>query len=109
MKDFGEYVHSPFFNKNKSVSRLYAHIRKYYPELKDDKIEKEYTFKKIYNTAKYNDTLMRGTMFRLSKLAEDFIAFNQYKINAIEEKKFLLKELRNLMEKTEEVLNRIVA
>jgi hypothetical protein len=95
MKDFGEYIHSPFFNKNKSVSKLHSHIRKYHPELKDDKIEKEYTFKKIYNTSKYNDSLMRGTMFRLSKLAEDFIAYNQYKLNGIEEKKFLLTELRN--------------
>src|SRR5947209_8944843 len=95
MKDFGEYVHSPFFNKNINVSKLYAHIRKYHPELKEDKIEKEYTFRKIYNTSKYNDSLMRGTMFRLAKLAEDFIAYNQYKLNGIEEKKFPLKELRN--------------
>src|SRR5258706_741481 len=95
MKDFGEYVHSPFFNKNKSVSKLYTYLKKYHPEIPPEKIKKEFVFSRVFNSNKYNDALMRSAMFRLSKLAEDFTAYNYFKNNDVDEKKAVLKELRN--------------
>jgi hypothetical protein len=32
-KEFGEYIRSPFFNKNESVKKLYYYVKKYYPDL----------------------------------------------------------------------------
>lgn len=95
MKDFGEFVNSPFFNKNKSVNRLYTYLKKYHAEFPAEKIEKEIVYLKVFNNAKYNDAVMRSTMFRLQKLGEDFIAYRHFKTNGVDEKKALLKELRN--------------
>jgi len=74
-KEFGEYVQSPFFNKNESVIKLFNHIKKYYPELGNEKLEKEKSYSIIFPNVEYNDGFMRTIMFNLGKLAEDYLTF----------------------------------
>ena len=40
-KELGEYIRSPFFNKNQSVISLYDHISIHYPDFDEQNIEKE--------------------------------------------------------------------
>lgn len=75
IKEFGEFVNSPFFNKNENVIKLYTYIKKFYPEFNDKRLEKEYIYRKIFSKSKYNDGFMRTTIFNLGKLAEDYIAY----------------------------------
>lgn len=75
IKEFGEFVNSPFFNKNENVVKLYTYIRKFYPEFNDKRLEKEYVYRKIYSKGEYNDGFMRTVIFNLGKLAEDYIAY----------------------------------
>ena len=86
---------SPFFNKNKGVSALCTYIRKYHPALEDEKLDKRTVYKKIFAPGKYNDSLMRGLMFRLAKLAEDFVSYRAFKDDGTAEINFLLSQLRN--------------
>ena len=39
-KEFGEFVKSPFFNKNIHVKQLYEYLKKFYPDFKDKRLDK---------------------------------------------------------------------
>ncbi len=93
IREFGEYVHSPFFNKNESVIKLFEYIRKHYPDFNDDKLKKESVFEKIFPNVSYNDGFMRTIIFNLTELAETYLAFIRYKECHFTERKYLLHEL----------------
>ncbi len=93
IREFGEYVHSPFFNKNESVIKLFEHIRKHYPDFDNVKLKKESVFEKIFPNIAYNDGFMRTIIFNLTELAETYLAFIRYKECHFNERKYLLHEL----------------
>lgn len=90
LKEFGDYIRSPFFNKNETLIKLYDFIRKSINDPK--KLEKEYVFSKIFKGEEYNDSVMRSHMFNLAKLAEDYLAY----INYTSEKKNVLHLVNEL-------------
>lgn len=75
IKEFDEFIRSPFFNKSESVIKLYEYLRKYYPEFPEDKIKKQYVYRKTFARTRYNDGFMRKVIFQLSKLGEDYILY----------------------------------
>lgn len=98
MKSFKEFVNSPFFNRNKSVIKLYEIVRKSSPDFCSVSIRKENIYKKLFPGKVYNDIVMRILISDLLKLSEEFLAYSRYKNNLLTGKKFLLEELteRNL-------------
>lgn len=78
MKEFGEFVTSPFFNKNVNVIKLFEIIRKYYPELDNQKLEKEAVYKKLFPGKAYKDSTIRLLMFYLYEVIEKFLAYNHF-------------------------------
>ncbi|MEP7146511.1 MAG: hypothetical protein ABI792_05840 [bacterium] len=95
LKDFRNFVRSPFHNTNKNVIKITEIITKFYPALNDPKLEKEIIFKKIYPGKKYNDAVMRIIMSDLLQLAEEFLIYVNLFNNPVQGKKFLLNELSN--------------
>src|SRR5688572_19117476 len=93
IKEFGEFIISPFFNKNENVIKLYTYIKKFYPEFNDKKLEKEYVYKKVFSKGEYNDGFMRTAMYNLGKLAEDFLAYTNFNKNELNRGINLLEEL----------------
>lgn len=93
IKEFGEFVQSPFFNKNESTVKLYEYIRKEYPSFTGEKIDKQNVYKKLFPGAEYNDGFMRTIIFNLSALAEDFITYSAVKNNQSRYGILLLEEL----------------
>ncbi len=79
VKDFGEFVQSPFYNKNESTVKLYEYIRKEYPDFGEDKMEKEFVHSKLFPGTAYNDGFMRTIIFNLNALAEEFLAYINFK------------------------------
>jgi len=75
IKELGEFIRSPFYNKNESVIKLYDYLRKYYPEFPEDKIEKETVYRKIFSGTQYNDGFMRKVIFQLSRLGENYLSY----------------------------------
>ena len=96
IKEFGEFINSPFFNKNESVIKLYDYLRKQYPEFDERKINKKYAFGKVFPGVEYHDGFMRTLMFNLCSLAEDFLSYRKYKSSYYVDKQFLLYELNNM-------------
>ena len=77
LKEFGEYVRSPFFNKNQSTIKLLDYIRKYAPDFNDKKLGKELVYQKLFPGMKYNDGFTRTIMFNLAKLTEDYLTYTR--------------------------------
>ena len=92
-KEFGEFVKSPFFNKNLHVKRLYDYLKKFYPDFKDRKLEKEIVFKNLMEGKKFNDGFLRTVIYNLGKLAEDYLAYVNFRKDDLKRGINLLKEL----------------
>ncbi len=109
MKEFGEFVSSPFFNKNKNVIKLYEIIKKYYPELESEKLSKENVYAKLFPSEKYKDSSMRLLMFYLYETLEKFLAYTGYTRNELQYKKNLLAEFneRNLLKDFEKTYTEV--
>ena len=75
-KELGEFVKSPFFNKNDNVINLYNYIKKYYPDLESDNLAKEKVYQNLSGKKDYNDGFMRTVIFNLNKLAEDYLGYS---------------------------------
>src|SRR5437870_5390578 len=90
LKRFKLFLNSPFHNTNKKVIQLYELVRKYSPEFNNEKLKKEYLFKKLYPDKQYNDIVMRILISDLIKLAEDFIVHSSIINNETESRKYLL-------------------
>ena len=79
IKEFSDYINSPFFNKNKGVIKIYNYLRKNYPSFDDKLIEKEFVWSSVFPGAIYNDGLMRIQMFTLTNLALDYLLYKDLK------------------------------
>ncbi len=78
-KEFGDFVNSPFFNKNESVIKLFNYLKRYYPDFTENNLKKEKIHKEIFPGVKYNDVFMRGVIFKLNSLAEEFLSVNDFR------------------------------
>jgi hypothetical protein len=93
LREFGDYVRSPFFNKNESVTKLYDYIALKYPDLDDEILNKEVMFKKLFPGAKYNESFIKTLIFNLSHLAEDYLGYLQYSKEPLAHETHILREL----------------
>jgi hypothetical protein len=99
-REFGELVHSSFFNKNQSAIKLYDYLKKHYPVFAPETVAKEYVYTKIFHKADYNDGFMRSVIFNLAALAEEYLKQVSLKRNTAQGSILLLGELnRRKLEK----------
>ncbi len=111
MKEFSEFVSSPFFNKNVNVIKLFEYLKKLYPEFEAAKIEKEKAFAKLFPGKPFKDSTLRLLMFYLYELVEKFLAYNRFNNDPFKSKDILLNVLfeRKLFkdyERTIEIVNK---
>ena len=83
-KKFGEYVYSPFFNKNKNVRKLYDILSKHYPEFENRNLNVEKIFTKVFPKEKYDYFKINNIISDLYKLSESYL----YDIGLQKEKQF---------------------
>lgn len=93
LREFGDYVRSPFFNKNESVIKLYDYIALKYPDLNDELLNKEEVFSKLFPGAKYNESFVKTLIFNLTHLAEDYLGYIQYINEPLGQETRILREL----------------
>lgn len=95
MKELNEFIQSPFFNKNESVTGLFDYLRLQYPDFNHDAVKKDVVHKKLFHSAEYNDNFMRSLIFKLTQLTEEYLAYSEFKNKPNEEKKILADVLLN--------------
>ncbi len=94
LREFTQFLKSPFYNRNQRVIALYEYLRKHKKNLEDEKLTKEYTFKRIFPKGeKYEDWKMRELMSDLSKLIEEYFIVKEAKQNELERQMLLIKSL----------------
>lgn len=96
MKELSEFVQSPFFNKNNSVIQLFEYLRTQHPEFEAERIEKEKVHQILFPSAEYNDSFMRTLIFKLATLAEQYIAFENFRSAPYDEPRHLINTLLDL-------------
>lgn len=84
IKEFGEFLRSPYFNKRKAVIKLFDLISKAYPSFESEAISKEKLFTKLFPGKKYNDGTLRVLSHYLFDLAEKFTAYKTFENNGID-------------------------
>lgn len=87
MKDFEDFIRSPYFNKKTPVIKLFNYIKKFYPDFNSSKLGKEIVFKNMFPDKNYNYGSMKNIIFELQKLSEKFIviyeiSMDEFKINS---------------------------
>lgn len=93
MKEFSDYVESPFFNKNKNVVNLYNEISSFYPEFDSKKLTEEKLFAKLFKGEKYDYFKLKNIISDLYKLGMDYLKLGQRNITIENEIHFIM-ELR---------------
>lgn len=96
MKELGEFVKSPFFNKNESVEKLFEFLRLNHPEFVPEMIEKETVYKKLFLPGEYNDSFMRMLIFKLTELTEQYLVYTKAKEDPVKENIILADTLLEL-------------
>jgi len=76
MKSLGEFINSPFHNKNALMFLLYTELRKFHPKYNSSELTKEYLFRKVYKKNEYNDAAFRNLLSDLLKLTEKFLVYS---------------------------------
>ena len=95
IREFSDYVSSPFFNKNQSLIKLCDYLKLCHPAFDTGSIDKKKVFSALFPQLKYNDGFMRTLIFGLSVLAEDYLTYSRFKKTYYKEKTFLLYELND--------------
>lgn len=73
LKRLGEYIVSPFFNKNQRIIDLFLLLKKYHPSYDGLGLQREKIFKKLFGRIKYEEQKLRYLMSDLTKLIEGFL------------------------------------
>jgi len=107
MRDFGEFVHSPYFNKNQGAVKLFDHIKKFYPEFDSGKLEKEKIYQDLFGKTEYNDGFVRTIMHILTDLIEEFLAIRNLNSKQYLKKLLITDELNQ--RKLEKLINKSFA
>lgn len=81
LKRLGEYISSPFFNKNSKVVDLFNLLKKYHPKFESVGLQREKIFKKLFRQSTFEEQKLRYLMSDLTKLIEGFMVHEHYAYN----------------------------
>ncbi len=93
MKSFGDFVRSPYFNKNTRVVSLFDELRKDYPGFTSKSITKERLYNKLFKGKPYNDQVIKNLNTELFKLEREFLAHDMLERESFEKTLMLITNL----------------
>jgi hypothetical protein len=95
IRQFTDFMRSPYFNTNETLMRFFELIAKHYPEFDSPKLEKEALHRSLFGKIKFDDVKMRGIISDTLELAEEFLALQNMKKKGLNTGVFLLNELND--------------
>jgi len=98
LKQFSDFLRSPFHNKNRSLIKLYDVLKKYHPEYE---VENEKIYSKIYPGKEYNHDNMKKLM------SEEFIVLEKFLLELKIKKEKFIADTNLLEEYLQRNLNEI--
>lgn len=94
LNEFEDFLSSPYFNKNKSINKLFVEIKKYSPGLTNENLKKEILWKKVYPGKKYNYGTVKNLIFDLNKLVLKFLELKNSELKERETDINLLQQFK---------------
>ncbi|MEZ5013193.1 MAG: hypothetical protein R2794_02780 [Chitinophagales bacterium] len=73
LRQFDEYLRSPFFNKNQTILQAFELIRSFHPAYDHPDLERTRLFKRIFGVDAYDEQKLRYLMTDLTKQLEEFL------------------------------------
>jgi hypothetical protein len=97
-KKFGDFVRSPFFNKNTHIISLYDYFSKYSENFDKMAVLNEDIFRFVFRNEKYSEIKVRILLSNFGKLIEEYLVYLAGIKNVIYQKTLLVNTLhqRNL-------------
>ena len=74
---FGEFVHSPYFNKREDLNRLCACLLAFGPAFEDPGLEKKQFYRTVFGSAEYRELPFNNLISDLLKLLYEFVALEE--------------------------------
>lgn len=98
IKNFRDYLNSPFFNKSKKIVKVYEILLKFFPDFNSQLLTKELIYSKFESKKSFNKSTYYNMMADLFHHAENYLMYINFQKKEIKAKDFLLDELfkRNL-------------
>ncbi|MBC8046736.1 MAG: hypothetical protein H7Y00_08075 [Fimbriimonadaceae bacterium] len=75
MRQFDEFLRSPFFNKNQTIVQLFEKIKPFYPAFETNELERNNLYKLIYGNENYEEQKLRYLMTDLTKQLEEYLCY----------------------------------
>ncbi len=93
IKELGEFIDSPYYNKNKNVRKLFRELVSFYPTFESKKLSKEFLYSKVIPGKTYSDKTFRNLSSDLNKLVEKYLAVSLFHKNELYEKYLTISAL----------------
>ncbi len=90
---FGDFLQSPFFNKNKKLLPIYEYLRSIAPDFPKNKLDKAVLFEKIYPNQTFDKGIFEDITYILLKNAEKFLTMLSLETEQHTENILILEEL----------------
>jgi hypothetical protein len=90
LKELGDFIDSPYFNKNKSVQSLYRILKNNYPSFDSKNLSKHNVYSRLFPGKPYADKTLRNLLSDLLNLIERYLAFNSINRSPLNEKYFVI-------------------
>ncbi len=83
LREFKDFVSSPFYNKNQELVQFYAYLKKLAPDFSIKKTKRENAYANVFPDQPYNEKHLNYLMSFLLKLAEKYIGLIKYECKGI--------------------------
>lgn len=77
LRDFSQWLLSPWCNSNKNLPRLFEELRKHHPRFNSPHLTKELLFERVLPDGKYSDRRLNNLMSEAFQAAERFLVFRR--------------------------------
>lgn len=99
LRQFHDFLNSPFFNRKKQAVDLFNYLKDFYPDFDDvKKLDRKNVYMALYPGKPYNYGIMKNIIYELNLLGEKFLEIICYSENKSDQWRNLLTQLteRNL-------------
>lgn len=92
LKELDTFIRSPYFNTNEKLVEVFQHLKKDYPDFKNQS-DKEALYRKIHPDKKFRDLHLRQYFSALTSLVEEFLAIRKFEREKTLYRHALLEEM----------------
>lgn len=81
LNHFGDFIHSPFFNKHEKVRELVDHLLAQAPDFEGLELDKQFVHEKLFPDEPFQEQRFKNLLSQTVKLYRNFLAFYELKNN----------------------------